>query len=160
MAGRLFYWGEFLIVLALLGFAYYLQFYNDLVPCPLCELQRVIFAALGCLFLANAVLIKKRRRWVNVIIAVMAVLGMLIAARQVWLQFFPPEESVLSICDVKLSYLLQIMPWSDALLNILIGGPNCAKISWQFLHLSIAQWSLLWFGFFLIAALIRIYDGK
>jgi disulfide bond formation protein DsbB len=33
----------FLVCACLLGFAYYLQFHEDLDPCPLCIFQRVVF---------------------------------------------------------------------------------------------------------------------
>ena len=44
-----------LLCFALLGFAYYLQHFQGLEPCPLCIFQRVAVAALGVAFLIAAV---------------------------------------------------------------------------------------------------------
>ena len=44
----------FLICAALLGFALYLQYYEEQDPCPLCILQRVAFIVLAIVFLIGA----------------------------------------------------------------------------------------------------------
>src|SRR5690348_154529 len=45
----------FLICAGLIAFAYYLRFARGLEPCPLCMIQRVVFAAMGIVFLAAAI---------------------------------------------------------------------------------------------------------
>jgi len=150
---RWFYFAEFLSIVGLLAFAYYLEFYQGLLPCALCEAQRLVFALLGVLFLLTSILPSKKciQIFMNLMISLIALFGTVFAARQVWLQYVPDSVAEGS-CDVSLQYMIKIMPWSDVLLNLLLGGPECAKITWQFLHLSIAAWALLWFlGFFLLA---------
>ncbi|MFP3786408.1 disulfide bond formation protein B, partial [Burkholderia sp. SIMBA_024] len=44
----------FVVCVALLGYAIYLQLHDGLEPCPLCIFQRIAFAALGLVFLLGA----------------------------------------------------------------------------------------------------------
>lgn len=151
---RGYYLGQFLIIAGLLAFAYYLELSQGQLPCALCEVQRLIFALLGGLFLISALLPLKK--WIqvsaNFFISLAALLGILFAGRQVWLQY-APSQIPSGTCDASLYYMLQIMPLSDVLTSVFLGGPECAKISWQFLYISIAGWSLLWFVVFFLLAL-------
>ena len=52
---RLGYALGFLACAGLIGFALYLQYYENQDPCPLCLLQRIVFIVLMVLFLAAAV---------------------------------------------------------------------------------------------------------
>lgn len=153
---RWYYFTFFLMVAGLLVFAYYLENYQGLAPCALCELQRVFFAGLGFLFLLGTLLPSRRLPQIllNVLLVIVALLGILFAARQVFLQHLPPQAFT-GTCEGSLRYLLEVMPWKDALLNVFLGGPECAKITWQFLGLSIAGWSLLWFIAFFVLALCQ-----
>jgi disulfide bond formation protein DsbB len=150
---RWYYVCQFLLVAGLLAFAYYLELYQGLVPCAMCELQRLIFALLGILFFLG-VLVPPRKGLqllLNSLLALVALAGLIFAARQVWLQYHPWQVDSGS-CEASLEYMLQVMSWKDTLMNIFLGGPECAKVNWEFLHLSIAGWSLLWFAaFFLLA---------
>ncbi len=144
------YLGELSLVVALLAFAYLLQWSTGMMPCALCEIQRVVFAFLGFFFLMAIIF---RQRWAQILInglaSLTAVVGILLAARQVWLEFWPPPPGSMS-CDASLYYLLQIMPFYEVLTTVFVGGPECAKVTWQFLRLSIPEWSLLWFVVFLL----------
>ena len=149
---RWFYFGQGLVVLGLLSFSYYLEWYQGLLPCPLCELQRLIFLALGLSFALAGCFSHRRLRAIffSLIQMLIAAVGLLVAGRQVWLQYHP--ASATGSCDASIYYLFQILPFQDALLSILVGGPECAKVGWQFLHLGIPEWSLIGFlGFFLLA---------
>lgn len=153
---RWFYGVQVLIVAGLLGFAYYLEFYQGLVPCVMCQLQRVIFAMLGVLLLISTFVPRQPILQVicNLLLAFTAMFGAVFAARQVWLHYFPsPFDS--GTCEASLQYMAQIMSWSQVLLNVFLGGPECAKVNWQFLHLSMATWSLLAFLFFFLLAVLQ-----
>ena len=69
-------------------------------------------------------------------------------ARQTWLQHNPPN--VLD-CGPDLAYMLDSFPLSQALPKIFKGEGDCAKVSWTFLGLSIAEWALVWFVLFVLA---------
>jgi disulfide bond formation protein DsbB len=130
---------------SLLGFAYYLQYFDNQEPCPLCILQRVAFLDMMLVF-GVAALHGPRRRGAIVysgLLVVMAAMGAAIAGRQVWLQHLPPDK--VPACGPGLEYMLERFPLADALQKIFAGSGECAEASWRFLGLTIAGWSLVWF---------------
>jgi disulfide bond formation protein DsbB len=147
--------GGFLVCAALLGYAYYLQFANDLEPCPLCIFQRVAFLAVGVLFLAAALHGPKGAgaRIYGVLIAVAALIGAGIAGRHVWLQHLPPDQ--VPECGPGLDYMLQAFPLSDAVKMVFTGSGECAEVSWVFLGMSMPAWTLLCFAALGLIALVR-----
>jgi disulfide bond formation protein DsbB len=76
-------------------------------------------------------------------IALFAVAGAWISARQVWLQGLPEDE--VPLCGPPLEYIVDVFPFVDVLNALFMGDGNCAEIPWQFLGLSMAGWSLIWF---------------
>jgi disulfide bond formation protein DsbB len=147
-----------LVCASLLGFAYYLQYFDNQEPCPLCILQRVAFLDMMLVF-GVAALHGPRRRGAIVysgLLVVMAAMGAAIAGRQVWLQHLPPDK--VPACGPGLEYMLERFPLADALQKIFAGSGECAEASWRFLSLSIAEWSLAWLvvlGVFAVYAAAR-----
>ncbi len=135
----------------LLGFGYFLQFAQDLEPCPLCILQRLAFMAFGLIALLGAFF--ARGRVVTRLLAglglVAAALGAGVAGRQVWLQSLPADQ--VPACGPGLDYMVQNFPLLKTLSMTLRGSGECAENAWQFLGLGIAAWALVWFA--LLAAL-------
>ena len=133
------------VCLALLGFAYYLQYARGLEPCPLCILQRVILAATGVVFLAAAVHHPARiGGWVYGGLAfALAAAGTAVAARHVWLQHTPEAER--PSCGPGLDYLLSRFGPLGGLQRILRGSGECGAVDWTFLGLSIPEWTLACF---------------
>ena len=137
---------------ALIGIALYLQYFVNLEPCPLCMLQRVAFIALGLVFLAGAIHGpgKTGARAYALAAAVAALTGLGLAARHVWLQYNPPQFAA---CTGDLYSQLERLPLGRVLANAIRATGDCAKVDWTLLHLSIAEWSLLWFAIFSLATL-------
>ncbi|MDG4594614.1 MAG: disulfide bond formation protein B [Candidatus Contendobacter sp.] len=125
-----------------LGFAYYAQFYLGLEPCPLCIFQRLALFALGVVFLLAA--LHHPRDWgarvYGVLIGLVAATGAGIAGRHVWLQHLPPEQA--PRCGPGLDYLLETLPLSETVREVLSGSGECAKVDWTLLGLSIPEWTL------------------
>lgn len=141
---------------AMLAFGLYLQHVVGLNPCPMCIVQRyalilvAVSAALGAL---------SARRWVQLPMAALAALmagfGAFVAARQSWLQWYPPE--VVS-CGRDFYGMIETFPLKRAIPMIFKGSGDCTKIDWTFLGGSIANWSFIWFVIFavlLLALLVR-----
>ncbi|HQU99158.1 MAG TPA: disulfide bond formation protein B [Nitrosomonas sp.] len=134
----------FLFCGALLGYAQYLQHVQGLLPCPLCVAQRVAYWLVGLLaFVAywhNPGTLGMRLY--GFLITIFALLGGIIAARHAWLIRYPnsfecgisPEEAFLNS--------LPIASWWPGMFE---ANGDCAKIDWQFLNLTIPDWSLLAF---------------
>jgi len=143
-----------LTCLLVLGAAYYLEQQYMLAACPLCVLQRVIFMAMACVFLCGA-LIKIKGRVVyfySGILIFLSALGIGIAGRQLWLQYFAPPQKM--SCAASVERLIELYPLLDALKLILKGSAECATVDFTILGLSIAAWS---FGLFALIGAIMIY---
>ena len=147
----------FFVCAGLMGYALYLQYVMDLEPCPLCILQRVAVIAMGLVFLI-AGLHNPGRAGAGVYALLQLVIGgtgAAIAARQVWIQSLPKDQ--VPACGMGLDYMLETLPFTDALQKIFEGSGECAEKGWEFLHLSIAGWTLVFFVAMIAAsfALIR-----
>ena len=66
-----------------------------------------------------------------------------VAARQSWIQWFPPAVSE---CGPGLEYMLESFPLASSLPMIFRGAGDCSVVDWTFLHLTIANWSFLVFA--------------
>ncbi len=136
----------FIACVSLLGFGYYLQFVRQLEPCPLCILQRVAIFATGIVFLLVA--LHNPRDWGARVYALLLALtigiGVALASRHVWLQYFLPADAKLD-CGMALNYMLEVLsPW-ETLRLVLKGSGDCTRIDWSFLYLSIPAWALVCF---------------
>lgn len=150
---RLIHSGIFLICTGLIGFAIYLQHVEGLEPCPMCILQRYAFIAVGVIALVAA--LHNPRGWARWIYGVLLILaagfGGGVAARHAWLEHNPPN---IFDCGADLGYLVDSFPLAEALPMIFRGSGDCTKVLWRFLGLSIAEWALVWFVIFIVAALV------
>jgi len=136
----------FFVGVGLLIFALLLEHFRNLTPCPLCVFQRIFFGVMGVLFLFAAIQNPKKigQRIYLIFIFIVGLLGVAAAWRQLWLQANPVHAATTS-CVPGLTYLLKVLPLSEAFKIMLNDPSNCAKVDWTFLHLSIPAWSLIWF---------------
>jgi len=147
----------FAVCAGLMAFALYLQFGLDLDPCPLCILQRVAVVAMGLVFLVAA--IHNPGRFGATVYAVLQLAlggaGAGLALRQLWLQSLPKDQ--VPVCGMSLAYMMDTLPLTETLRKVLEGSGECAEKAWEFLHLSIAGWTLVFFVAAIVAsfALIR-----
>jgi disulfide bond formation protein DsbB len=137
----------------LLGYGFYLQYFDGQDPCPLCLVQRGFYFGLLFVFAAGAIHAPRRFG-----MAVYGGVGFLLASggaatagRQVWLQHLPPE--LVPQCGPDLYFMLDNFPVAKVLTNLLRGSGQCAEVKWTLLGLSIAEWSLAWFTAFGLLAL-------
>jgi disulfide bond formation protein DsbB len=137
-------------VIALLGIVAYLQAFAGLDPCPLCILQRFTLILLGIVFFFGALIKLKKTGhfFINLLAIVFSSLGALLAGRQVWLQHLPADQS--AGCGASLDYMLQVFPLKDVLQKVLEGTSECSKVGIEFLHISLAAWSLICFCAFIV----------
>jgi protein dithiol:quinone oxidoreductase len=135
----------FLACVALLGFAFYLEHYHGLEPCPLCMAQRFAFALVALVFLTSSIhnSLNTGRLAYPVALLFTSGLGIYLASRHIWIQHLPPDK--VPACGPDFYFLFQVYPASQALGTMLLGSGSCASIDWSFLTLSIPQWTLLCF---------------
>lgn len=131
----------------------WLQLVGGFAPCPLCVVDRAAFALAGLVFLIAALHDPQRTgRRVYALAALAAVaVGLVSAGRHVWLQHLPAEQ--VPACGPSLGYLVTNFPLSETVDLVLRGSGSCAEIQWQFLGLSIPEWTL---GLFVVLALFAL----
>jgi protein dithiol:quinone oxidoreductase len=132
-----------LCCVAMLGFGFYLQHVGGLEPCPMCIVQRyaMIFIALWA-GIASATGIKSIQISAALLVIVTALGGAFVAARQSWLQWYPPE---IASCGRDIYGMIETFPLQNLVPMILKGSGDCTKVDWTFLGGSIANWSFLCF---------------
>jgi len=141
------------VCLAMLAFGLYLQHSTGLEPCPMCIVQR--YALVGVALIAALTAFSKSkvvRISGAVLLALVAVFGAFVAARQSWLQWFPPQVST---CGRDFYGMIESFPLQRVIPMIFKGSGDCSAVDWTFLGGTIANWSFVCFTLFaLIAALL------
>lgn len=132
-----------LACLGLLAFGIYLQHAVGLEPCPMCIVQRYALVLVGVLAALTAAVRGPGGRRVLIVLAVLvAAFGAFVAARQSWLQWYPPD--VLA-CGRDLYGMIENFPLKRVVPMVFRGSGDCSAVDWTFLGLTIANWSFLWF---------------
>jgi disulfide bond formation protein DsbB len=127
----------------LLGYAYYLQYFQHLEPCPLCIFQRVAVLAVGLVFLVAAVHNPQRTgaRVYGALVALVALSGVGVALRHIYIQSLPAGQ--VPSCGATLDYMLEVFPLTQVIRTVLTGSGECGVIDWRFLGLSMPWWVLI-----------------
>ena len=147
----------------LLFVGFYLEYFENLTPCPLCLIQRLIYVSILLTNISSYFLFSAARFRILFLYTstFFSVLGVITAGRQVWLQHLPSDQ--VPECGPGVRYLLEVYPFQKVLELIYLGSGSCAEILWEFLSLSIAGWSAIFFIFFLIYSLAsaqRLYTSQ
>ena len=150
----------FLIVGSLLGYAAYSMKILGLEPCTLCITQQFFYCLIGISsfvsFLQNpGVTISTVYSF---FISLFAIAGIWISGRQIWLQGLPEDE--VPLCGPPLEYIIDVFPFADVLNALFMGDGNCAEIPWQFLGLSMAGWSFIWFLVIFFLSVISLIKSR
>ncbi|WP_404367562.1 disulfide bond formation protein B [Marinobacter sp.] len=157
MSSRLIFSLIFMLCAGLLSVAFYMEYVMGLEPCPLCWLQRYAFIGVGLISLLGA--LHGPHGWGNRVYGLFTVLfagaGLGIAGRQLWLQSLPEDQ--VPACGPSVEYLLDVLPLFEVLATALRGTGDCAKVLWQFMGLSIAGWSALFFAVVLVTGLALMF---
>ncbi len=130
----------------------YLQNVVGLDPCPMCIVQRYALIIVG-VFCALAAVSRQPAAWRlwGLLAVGMAGFGAFTAARQSWLQWYPPEVAT---CGRDLYGMIESFPLQRAIPMIFKGSGDCSAVDWTFLGGTIANWSFVWFVVFAIAILM------
>ena len=130
-------------MLGLVVFALGLQQMLRLAPCPFCIFQRLLYLVIGLVALFGALLPAGRQLWAA-LIAALATAGALVAAYQTWMQAFPHLATECNYTDPNL--IERLVDWLGMQWPALFLATGfCTSREWEFLSLSMANWSLLLF---------------
>jgi disulfide bond formation protein DsbB len=131
--------------IGMLVFGLYLQHVVGLNPCPMCIVQRYALIGVVVLGLIGWRLQGKGLGLTALLLALDAGFGGFTAARQSWLQWYPPE---IVTCGRDFYGMVENFPLNRAIPMIFKGSGDCTKIDWTFLGGSIANWSFVAFVVF------------
>ncbi len=135
-------WGALTaLCVGLLAYGLYLQHAQGLEPCPMCIVQRyalllvAVVGALGVVWPGGTA-----RRVLGGLGLLLAGFGAFVAARQSFLQWYPPEVAT---CGRDFYGMIETFPLQRVVPMIFKGSGDCSAIDWTFLGLTIANWSFL-----------------
>jgi len=152
---RLFWCLVALVLTVMLAFGLYLQHVVGLDPCPMCIVQRyamlvvILWSTIAIVFPTHLI-----HRLSVVLTLGSSAFGAFVAARQSWLQWFPPE---VQSCGRDFYGMIESFPLQRAIPMIFRGGGDCTKVDWTFLGGSIANWSFVVFSFLIVAMSLQLF---
>jgi len=130
--------------LGLVAFGMELQQLFRLAPCPLCIFQRLLYIVIGLVALAAVLLPGGRLLW-SALIAALAAGGVAVAGYQTWMQAFPHLATECGYSDPNL--IERLVDWLGMQSpSLFLATGFCTSREWEFLGLSMANWSLLVFA--------------
>ncbi len=135
----------FLVCAGLLGFALYLQEVKHLLPCPLCVVQRIAYWLSGIIALLAFLHFPAAtgRRIYSSLLAISALAGAIVALRHAWLLRFPNSFECGISLEERFLNALPVARWWPGMFE---ANGDCSRISWQFLTLTIPDWSFICFA--------------
>ncbi len=147
----------FILCILLLAFGIYIEQTYDLMPCPLCMLQRFSFAGIIIVvFIAFCHNLKSSgARFYGFLGLIFSGIGSGLAIRQIWLEYQPPGTN--ETCLPGLAYLFKSMPFGKALKLALHGSASCGQVHWRLWGLSLAEWSLISFVVLAVLMLVVLF---
>lgn len=130
--------------LGLVAFGMELQQLFRLAPCPLCIFQRLLYIVIGLVAMAGVLLPGGRRLW-SAMIAALAAGGVAVAGYQTWMQAFPHLATECGYSDPNL--IERLVDWLGMQWpSLFLATGFCTSREWEFLGLSMANWSFRIFG--------------
>jgi len=151
-----------LVCIAAMVFAIgYLQMIEYLAPCSLCIVDRAIIIGLGVVFLISLLHnpIRIGRKIYATLATLLSLTGIGVCLRHIWLQNLPKEEGNIPECGGGFWHMLENMPFRSFLDTIFNSTGECADIQWQFLGLSIPEWTLALFVVFLLLSIAMFFTN-
>jgi len=140
-----------LACISMLAVGLYLQLQLEMLPCPLCILQRYAFAAVAIIALLSLVM-PSRLVWLGAVLTSLAALaGAGVAIRHLWVKAHPGISCGIDPLETSLNEIVTAR-WFPALFQ---ADGLCTTEYEPILGMSIPSWALIWFVVFaLLAALI------
>ncbi len=135
----------------MLAFGLYLQHGVGLEPCPMCIVQRYALVLVAVVAGISAALSQRGSLVAGAgLMLLLSGFGAFVAARQSFLQWYPPEEMS---CGRDFYGMIETFPLQRVIPMIFKGSGDCSKVDWTFLGGSIANWSFLCFAVICLVAL-------
>lgn len=146
---------SFFACAGLLGFGLYMQLVLDMLPCPLCVMQRYAFALIGVGSLL-ALVVPKFLRGVAMSSLLFSLTGAGLATYQLWVISQPPGSCGADPLSGPLNsfFVAQLFPTMFKAIGL------CETPYDPILGLSIPAWALVWFTVFGLSAVAILMSNK
>ena len=137
----------FVVCIALLAFAYFVQFQLGIEPCPLCIFQRIAFIVMGLFFLIGAIQNpgSNGRRAYGLLILAAAAAGGGVSIYHLWVQHLGPDP--MAVCTPGWNWMIENhslkYAWAKTIEHAFTGHADCAEVNWTFLGLAMPFWTLV-----------------
>ena len=149
-------WIGFFSCVSALGIAYFfMEGYLMLEPCPLCILDRLVVAAMACVFLVAALHNPGRllSRAYIVLNGLFLTCGFVVSVRHLILQNRPADETASCLADAEIA-----RNFEDILRKSFGAEADCAFVSWEFLGLTIPEQVLILFIFMMLLLILQFRE--
>ena len=143
----------FLICTTVIGYALYLQLVINLLPCPLCIAQRIAYWLVG-LTAIFAFIHNPRglgRKIYYSFITVFSLSGLILALHHSWIIRYPEAFQCGISAEEEFLNGLSIANWWPSMFE---ANGDCADVKWEFMSLTIPNWSVI---FFLLILITSVY---
>jgi disulfide bond formation protein DsbB len=129
------------ICIALLGVALYLQYVENMLPCPLCVLQRYAFAVVALICLITAFLPNGALKPGAILAALSSLAGAGVAGWHIYIKAHPTVSCGIDPLEISLNTI----PTAKLLPFLFQADGLCTTEYAPIFGLSLPQWALFWF---------------
>jgi len=137
------------VCIALLGVALYLQHFQDMLPCPLCVIQRYAFAVVALICLVTAFLPRGATKPGAILAALASLAGAGVAGWHIYIKANPTVS-----CGIDpLETSLNTIPTAQLFPFLFQADGLCTTEYAPIFGLSLPQWALFWFAVMAIVLL-------
>ena len=149
----------FLVCTTVIGYALYLQLVINLLPCPFCIAQRIAYWLVG-LTAIFAFIHNPRglsRKIYYSFITVFSLSGLVLALHHSWIIRYPEAfQCGISAEEEFLNSLSIANLWP----SMFEANGDCADVKWEFMSLTIPNWSVIFFLFILITSVYMLFTSR
>lgn len=149
----------FLICITVIGYALYLQLVINLLPCPFCIAQRIAYWLVG-LTAIFAFIHNPRdlgRKIYYSFITVFSLSGLVLALHHSWIIRYPEAFQCGISAEEEFLNGLSIANWWPSMFE---ANGDCADVKWEFMSLTIPNWSVIFFLLILITSVYMLFTSR
>jgi protein dithiol:quinone oxidoreductase len=129
------------VCLALVGYALYLQHVENMLPCPLCIMQRYAFVAIALICFVFAAMPRAATKLGASLGVLAAMSGLGVAGWHMWVKAHPTVSCGIDPLETSLNKI----PTAELLPFVFKADGLCTTEYAPILGLSLPQWSAVWF---------------